>query len=152
MDKSCPPRQCIPCAQGERRVTVSRTVMTPRGVVTRGPKTGIGRAQLQSTMDNAVTDLSMWTILSIVAIGLTATLWALGRIQRGWISSSARRRPSQGVICNAPGRISRFTIGCWGNVKGFELDSGVFAKTPPELGGTLVSLVPPQTKVLVSGY
>ena len=37
-------------------------------------------------------------------------------------------------------------------MKGFELDSGVFAKTPPELGSTLVSLVPPRTKVLVSGY
>lgn len=55
-------------------------------------------------------------------------------------------------MCNAPGRISRFRIGSLGNVKGIELDSGVFAKTPPELGGTLASLIPPRTKVLVAGY
>jgi hypothetical protein len=103
-------------------------------------------------MENAVTDLGMWTILLIVAVGVTAALWALGRIQRGWISASACRGRSQDILCNAPGRISRFSIGCLGNVKGFELDSGVFAKTPPELGGTLVALVPPHTKVLVSGY
>ena len=113
--------------------------------------TGIGRAPFQGTMDNPLTALGIWTILSILALGLVATLWALGRIQRGWISS-ARRGQSRDILCNAPGRISRFSIGCLGNVKGFELDSGVFAKTPPELGGTLVSLVPPRSQVLVSGY
>ena len=112
--------------------------------------TGIGRAPFQGSMDNAVTDLGIWTILSILALGLVATLWALG-IQRGWISS-ARREQSRDILCNAPGRISKFSIGCLGNVKGFELDSGVFARTPPELGGTLVSLVPPRSQVLVSGY
>jgi hypothetical protein len=104
-----------------------------------------------SIMDNAFAELGIWTILSVLALGVVATLWALGRIQRGWISS-ARRGNSRDILCNAPGRIARFRIGCLGNVKGFELDSGIFAKTPPELGGTLASLVPPQTKVLVSGY
>ena len=99
-------------------------------------------------MDNAV---NVWTIFPILAVGLVVTLWALGRIQRGWISMG-RQRHAPDTLCNAPGRISRFRIGSVGNVKGFELDSGVFAKTPPELGGTVASLVPPQTKVLVAGY
>ena len=79
------------------------------------------------------------------------TLWALGRIQKGWITT-ARRGQSRDTLCNAPGRIAKFRIGHLRNVKGIALDSAVFAKTPPELGGTLASLIPPRTKVLVAGY
>jgi hypothetical protein len=84
-------------------------------------------------------------------LGAMLILWALGRIHRGWVSS-LRCRESRGILCNAPGRIARFSVGGLGNVKGFLLDTGVFATTPPEVGATLVASIPPQAKVLVSGY
>jgi hypothetical protein len=97
-----------------------------------------------------MTDLSNWTVLAVVVFGVLVSLWALGRIRSGWMPSGGS--PPQDILCNAPGRIARFSVGCLGNVKGILLDTGVFARTPPAVGATLVASIPPQAKVLVSGY
>lgn len=98
-----------------------------------------------------LTDLSNWTVLAVVVFGVLGSLWALGRIRSSWLSSP-RGSPPEDILCNAPGRIARFSVGCLGNLKGILLDTGVFARTPPAVGATLVASVPPQSKVLVSGY
>ena len=96
-----------------------------------------------------MTDLSNWTVLAVVAFGVLGSLWALGRIRSGWLSSA---RTPQDILCNAPGRVTRFSVGCLGDDKGMLLDTGVFARTPPNVGATLVASIPPEAKVLVSGY
>jgi len=97
------------------------------------------------------TDPPNWAVLSLIVFGVLGSLWALGRLRSGWLSS-ARGRESQDILCNAPGWIARFSVGCLGNVKGIMLDTGVFGRTPPAVGAMLVASISPQAKVLVSGY
>lgn len=94
-------------------------------------------------------ELSIWIVLAIVVFGVLCSIWGLGRIRSGWLSSA---RTPHDILCNAPGRVARFSMGCLGNVKGILLDTGVYARTPAAVGGTLVALIPPQAKVIVSGY
>lgn len=98
-----------------------------------------------------ITEPAIWIMLLLVVFGALGSLWALGRIRGGWLSSARGREP-QDILCNAHGRIARFSVGCLGNVKGILLDTGVFARTPPVFGATLAASIPPQAKVLVSGY
>jgi hypothetical protein len=94
---------------------------------------------------------SVWTVLAVAACGLLGSLWGLGRIRGAWRPSAGEHQP-QAILCNAPSRVARFRMGCSGNVKGIMLDTGVFARTPPAISATLIASIPPQAKVVVSGY
>jgi len=94
-------------------------------------------------------ELSIWIVLAIVLFGVFCSIWGLGRIRNGWLPSA---RTPQDILCNAPGRVARLSMGCLGNVKGIMLDTGVFARTPPAISATLMASIPPQANVLVSGY
>lgn len=61
-------------------------------------------------------------------------------------------QPGQFTPYNGSGKVTQLNYNREGEVNGFLLDNGVFAKTPPPLGASLSSLVSVGQQVSIGGF
>jgi len=85
-----------------------------------------------------------------------ATRTGMQRIEMQTLNAGGRAftvpRPGQFTPYNGSGKVTQLNYNREGEVDGFLLDNGVFAKTPPPCGATLASIASVGQQVSVSGY
>lgn len=86
----------------------------------------------------------------------SATTTGMQRMEMVTLNSGGKTftvpQPGQFTAYNGAGRVTQLNYDREGDVDGFLLDNGVFAKTPPPVSASLASTVSVGSEVSISGY
>jgi len=105
-----------------------------------------------------------WTVSSVLRVGEnvqvtgygTTTQTGMSRIDLVTLTAAGRTfsvpQPGQFTSYNGSGTVTQLNYNREGEVDGFVLNNGVFAKTPPPFSQTLTSMVTVGSQVSITGY